>query len=63
MWIRTKTIPAWYIAELRGVCYITWVSEKDKAHATIFPVEKIGEWIDVVDDLTGFNNEAVRPFA
>ena len=52
MWLMTKD-GKWYVHELRGVMYISWVSQKDKAHALIFPKNKILEWQKFVEGISG----------
>ena len=59
MWIRT--LDGWYICELRGVVFVTWVSVADKAHAAVLPKDKIDDWIRVMSAMTGKNLEAVEP--
>ena len=63
MWIRTKTKPTWYIHELRGVCYVSWVSLMDKGHASYFPKDDIEKWIEVLSKMTGLDLEGEIPFA
>jgi len=60
MWIRTKD--GWYIHELRGVSYVSWVIEADKENALLFPLDKIDEWIELMRRWTGKELEAVKPF-
>ena len=60
MWLRT--VDGWYVHELRGVCFITWVSVEDKAHAGIFPEENIDDWVSVVSKMSGKFIEKVKPF-
>ncbi len=57
--IRTKSKPYFYIHELRGVVYLSWVLEKDVAFAFLFPFKKINNWIDVMQDQAGCEVEAV----
>jgi hypothetical protein len=57
--IRTKSEPHFYIHELRGVVYLSWVSENDVAKSCIFPYEKINKWVDIIQDQAGFEVEAV----
>lgn len=60
MWIRT--LDGWYVCEIRGVVFVTWVSEKDKAHAAQFPEDKITEWVDLLESSTGKKLQTVAPF-
>ena len=60
MWLRTKD-KQWYVHELRGVCYISWVSAKDKANAAVFPKFEVDDWVEVISSLAGFELEAVEP--
>lgn len=57
MRLRTKTRPAFYIHELRGVCYISWASEEDKSEALNFPSTKIDKWQETLSVITGFELE------
>ena len=59
MWIKTKD--GWYLHEVRGVCFVSWVSEKDKANATVFPKDKIDGWLILMSDLSGKDLIAVEP--
>lgn len=61
MWLRTKTVPVWYIHELRGACYVSWVSSTDKAEAMVFSTNA-EEWCKVLSEITGFDLEIVKPF-
>ncbi len=61
MWLRTED--GYYISEIRGVVYVTWVSEQDKAHAAVFPNELISEWRFIMERTTGKYLEAIVPFA
>jgi len=63
MWLRTKTTPTWYIHELRGVCYVSWVSQQDKSQALIFSEDGIEKWADILSEMTGFKLEIIKPFA
>jgi len=46
--IRTSEINPFYVYELRGVCFLTWVNEVDISQAMIFPKEEIKKWVDVL---------------
>lgn len=59
MWIRTKD--GWYIHEVRGVCFFTWVSEAEREHAARFPLAAIDAWVDLMSKATGMQLEAVTP--
>lgn len=59
MWIKNKD--EWYVYEIRGVCFVTWVSELDKANAANFPKEKISGWLSLVADIAGEDLVAVEP--
>ena len=61
-WIRTKRDAWWYISELRGAVFVTWVNSRDKANAFNFPADKIDEWLKLMEDMTGEELEAVVPF-
>ena len=62
MWIRTKD--GWYIKELRGVNYVTWVSAKDKAHAATFgdTETEVAKCLELLTGQTGLELETVQPF-
>lgn len=51
--MRIRSKEGWYVAELRGVCYVTWVSLEDRAHAAIFPDEGADKWVALLSDMTG----------
>lgn len=53
MWIKNNL--GFYIHEIRGACFITWVNEIDRAHAFIFPVDKIDEWLETMQQMSGEN--------
>jgi hypothetical protein len=61
MWLRTIDAK-WYIHELRGACYVSWVSAKDKANSAIFPKGEISKWKELLSEMTGLDIEAVEPF-
>lgn len=61
MWIRTVDTN-WYIFEVRGVCFVSWVSSKDKANAAVFPKNNISRWVSVLEEISGHALEAVEPF-
>jgi len=61
MWIRTKC-GGWYVYELRGVNFVSWVSVEDKGLAGCFPPEKAMDWVRILEDMTGKKLEAVQPF-
>lgn len=59
MWIRTKD--GWYVHEIRGACFISWVSSADKTSAGVFPTNRIVEFLTFLSDWTGKELEAVEP--
>jgi len=61
MWIRTED--GWYVHELRGACFVTWVTAADKANAAYFPEKDIDGWIELLSKMVGIPLEAVAPFA
>lgn len=63
MWIRTKTVPAWYVHEIRGVCYVSWVSSIDKGQAAVFPEDSAKGWANILSKMSGFDLEIIKPFA
>lgn len=58
--MRTISKPHRYICELHGVCFVTFVSEKNKAFSCIFPSTK---WLAVVEELANEPLELIEPFA
>jgi hypothetical protein len=59
MWIRTKD-KKWYICELCGVNYVTWVTKQDILFALIFPADKIDDWVMIMESMTGKKLEKVK---
>jgi hypothetical protein len=62
MWLRTNTVPKWYVHEIRGACYISWVSSADKANALVFSENSVKKWAETLSEMTGFDLEIVKPF-
>ena len=58
MWLMTKN-GEWYVHGLGGVVYVSWVSQKNRDHALIFPKDKILEWQKIVEDISGFELDYV----
>lgn len=52
----------YYVCEIRGVCFVTWVSYKDKGHAAVFPVDNVHEWVEIINYFTGYQLTAVKPY-
>lgn len=52
MWLRTID-GKWYVHELRGVVYVSWISYRNRSHALTFPEDKILEWQKIVEDISG----------
>lgn len=50
-----------YVCGLHGVCYVTWVSAKDKKQALAFPLNNIDTWIKLISDMTGIECIATSP--
>lgn len=48
-----KTIQGLYIHEIRGTCYISWVTENDKENALKFPSVDINDWVKLLSSWTG----------
>jgi len=42
VWLKTKT--GWYVHEIRGVCFLSFVAAKDRSQAARFPAEKSDDW-------------------
>ena len=62
MWIRTKAEPHWYIHEIRGACYVSWVSQKDRDQALTFPQVSVETWVRVLSEMSHFELEFIRPY-
>lgn len=60
MWLRTKD--GWYIHEIRGAVFVTWISKQDKSHALIFPFKDIRNWKCLMEDSTGKKLEIVSSY-
>ena len=58
MWIRTIE-GGWYVHEVRGAVYLSWVSEKDREKAAQFPAKDIGNWIVILESMSGMRLQAV----
>jgi hypothetical protein len=61
MWLRNNQ--GYFVAEIHGAVYVTWVTEKDKAHAAEFPIHTLTWWIEMIAKVTGETVEAVEPVA
>lgn len=46
----------WFVHRLHGVCYVSWVSAKDKAEAERFPSERSQQWLENLKELTGMDD-------
>ena len=58
MWIGSLD-GEWYVHEIRGVCFVSFVPMKDKGHALVFPKENIREWVHIMSELTGRPLQAI----
>lgn len=47
-WIATQDLK-WYVHELRGVVYVSFVAEKDRRHAMKFEDRTALEWASFLD--------------
>ena len=47
----------WFVHGVHGVCYISWVTERDMADAELFPLENIDTWIKLIKDMTGIETQ------
>ena len=43
----------WFVHRLHGVCYVSWVSAKDKEEAELFPAELGQQWLEILQEMTG----------
>lgn len=59
MWIQTLD-GKWYLCEVRGVVFLTWVNEADKAQAAVFPEHAVQEWLAIAQKMSGLQLQAVR---
>jgi hypothetical protein len=50
-----KTSDGWYVHELRGVVYVTWVCGANREHALVFHCDQpaIENWCVLIHDMTG----------
>ena len=48
--IRTTTKPFFFVQAVRGVCFVTYVPEKDIAEALEFPQSNAKDWIGLLND-------------
>lgn len=46
----------WFVHRLHGVCYVSWVSAKDKAEAERFPAERSQQWLENLKEMTGMDD-------
>ena len=46
----------WFIHRLHGVCYVSWVSAKDKEEAERFPLERSQQWLENMKEMTGMDD-------
>lgn len=59
MHIRTKTKPAFYVHEIRGVVFISWVLEKDRVEAMVFPSTNVDRWRDILSEMAEVDLEVI----
>lgn len=59
MVIRTKAKPRFYVQALRGVCFVTWVSEEDRGEALQIKDDKADDWKRLIEDWQGIELEVV----
>lgn len=57
MW-RLKTSDGWYLHEIRGAGYLTWVQEQHKERAVIIPANKLAELQPLLSQWSGIELEA-----
>ena len=60
MWIRTKD-GSFYVHNIHGAVYASWVSKKDKANSAYFPRNKIDQWLELLAVTADLELEAVEP--
>ncbi len=54
-----RTNNGWYVHELRGACFVTWVSREDREHALQIPDNKANGLQNYVWDATRVDTEIV----
>lgn len=63
VWLRTVSRPYFYVHELRGVCFVSFVAAGDTGYAACFPIDKapVETWRKVVGSIAGCELEAITP--
>lgn len=61
MWVMNNS--GWFVCELRGVCFLTWVKEKDNANAAVFPKAEIHRWVSILSEMAGEELVAIDPYS
>lgn len=62
MWISTAD-GQWFIHEIRGACYVSWVQRSDKANAVTFPENRAAQWLETMKQAAGRDDLVlVKPF-
>lgn len=51
MWISTAD-GQWFIHEIRGVVFVSWVQHSDKANAAVFPEDQAPLWLEIMKQAT-----------
>ena len=54
-----RTNNGFYVCEIRGAVFITWVAEKDKSHAQPFNDDDVSKWQEFTYKNTGVDTEIV----
>ena len=63
MWIATSD-HQWFIHEIRGAVFVSWVQASDKAHACVFPEGRAHQWLETMKQAASRDDLVlVRPFA
>ena len=51
----TGVSPSWYVCEIRGAVFLSWVAERDRSHALRFPADTAWAWRETLEKMCGFN--------
>ncbi len=54
-----KTNSGFYVCEIRGAVFVTWVSETDKSHAQPFENDDAKKWQEFTYKTTGVDTKIV----
>lgn len=43
----------WYVHEVRGANYLSWVTAADRPYAAAFPAESVDKWVPLLEETAG----------